>query len=152
VWGGDNIKKTKMKVEVQVLPKNSIPEEKLKYVVMGARYEDRWIFVRHRDRVTWEMPAGHIEAGESPVEAAERELFEETGASDFKMEYILDYTVTVNHKQESGRLYLADIALLDELQGFEIEETMLSGQLPSSLTYPDVQKVLFSNLSKAIPI
>lgn len=137
-----------MKVEVRILPKNTIPEKKLKYVVMGARHEDRWIFVRHRDRITWEMPAGHIEPGESPDEAAERELFEETGAGEFKLEYILDYTVTANKNQESGRLYLADIDHVDELQGYEIEETKLSDQLPDSLTYPDVQKVLFSQLTK----
>ena len=37
----------------------------------------------HKERDTWESPGGHIDEGETPLEAAERELYEETGAIDF---------------------------------------------------------------------
>jgi len=70
------------KVEVQCLPPGTIAESQLTYVVMGARYRDEWIFVRHKERVSWEMPAGHIEPGETADQAAERELLEEAGMSD----------------------------------------------------------------------
>lgn len=37
-------------------------------------------------RVVWELPAGQIETGEEPAEAARRELFEETGYRADEME------------------------------------------------------------------
>ena len=39
--------------------------------------QGRWLMIRCRDR--WDLPKGHIEAGESAVEAALREVREETG-------------------------------------------------------------------------
>ncbi|MZE76355.1 NUDIX hydrolase [Streptomyces xinghaiensis] len=40
---------------------------------------DRLLMVYERDRATWELPGGGIEDGESPREAAVRELAEESG-------------------------------------------------------------------------
>ena len=135
-----------MKIEVAILEKESVPLKKLTYVVMGARYGDQWIFVKHRDRVTWEMPAGHIEPGEHPDEAAEREVIEETGAEAYNLSYLLDYSVTVNGKREFGRLYFAEVQEMGPLPQYEIDQRMLSEELPRSLTYPDVQKVLFGKI------
>ena len=46
-----------------------------KYAVVIARYGGRLLWCRHRDRQTWEIPGGHIEPGESAMEAAAREHF-----------------------------------------------------------------------------
>ena len=54
-----------------------IPEEKMTFAVVVARYQDHWVFCRHKDRNTWEWPGGHIEAGETPLQAAQRELQED---------------------------------------------------------------------------
>ncbi|WP_051722776.1 NUDIX hydrolase [Streptomyces albus] len=40
---------------------------------------DRLLMVYERDRATWELPGGGIDPGESPREAAVRELAEESG-------------------------------------------------------------------------
>ncbi|GAA1511962.1 NUDIX domain-containing protein [Kribbella lupini] len=40
---------------------------------------DRLLLTRRSDNGEWCMPGGGIEAGERPAEAAEREVFEETG-------------------------------------------------------------------------
>ena len=63
-------------------PLGSVDEKQLKYAVICARYQGKWIFCRHKFGETWELPGGHIEAGETALEAAHRELYEETGATE----------------------------------------------------------------------
>lgn len=103
---------------VKKYPLNNRP---LKYVVIGARYQEKWLFVRHKLRDTWEVPGGHIEKGETPDQAAARELHEETGAVDFKMKAVCDYSVT-REVETFGRLYLAEIKELGKLPDMEIVE------------------------------
>lgn len=40
---------------------------------------DRFLMVWHRRRNGWEMPGGHVEAGETSPQAAAREFMEEAG-------------------------------------------------------------------------
>jgi 8-oxo-dGTP diphosphatase len=54
----------------------SIP---LPLALVAARYEDRILFVFNSWRGEWELPGGIIEAGETPQQAAIRELAEESG-------------------------------------------------------------------------
>jgi 8-oxo-dGTP diphosphatase len=131
----------------RLLPPGSMNDSQLTYVVMGARYREQWIFVRHHQRSTWEMPAGHIEPGEDPDGAALRELYEEAGVVTASLTVVSDYSVTVGGKTGYGRLYHADVKELGPLPEHEIEETKLSMELPARLTYPEVQTALFSLLS-----
>mgnify|MGYP006281918539 CR=1 FL=1 len=134
-------------VTTELLAPGTIDENRLTYVVIGARYRDRWLFVRHRDRISWEMPAGHIEKGEPPDTAASRELQEETGAVDFSLLHLCDYSVTANQKKEYGRLYAARIRDLEPHLEFETEEVLFSDGLPSPLTYREVQTTLFHRVA-----
>ena len=131
----------------KVLPPGSVDDSKLTYVVMGARYRGEWIFVRHRQRQTWELPAGHIEADEGPDRAAVRELYEEAGVVNSSLTVVSDYQVTNGRKRAFGRLYYADVKEMEPLPDHEIEEIKFSGELPSLLTYPEVQTMLFSLLT-----
>ena len=131
----------------KVLPPGSVDDSELTYVVMGASYRGEWIFVRHRERMTWELPAGHIEAGEGPDRAAVRELYEEAGVVNSSLTVMSDYSVTDGGKSAFGRLYYADVKELEQLPDHEIEEIKLSGELPLQLTYPEVQTLLFSLLT-----
>jgi 8-oxo-dGTP diphosphatase len=124
-----------------------VDDEKLTYVVMGGRYQGEWIFVRHRQRQTWELPAGHIEPGEGPDRAAVRELYEEAGVVNSSLTVISDYSVSEGGKTAFGRLYCAEVNELEPLPEHEIEEIKLSRELPSHLTYPEVQTLLFSLLT-----
>jgi 8-oxo-dGTP diphosphatase len=130
-------------IRTRILPPESILEDRLTYVVIGARQGDNWIFVRHRDRDTWEMPAGHIERGESADQAAVRELYEESGAVRPDLEHLCDYEVTVDGNTEYGRLYDAVVHEREELLTHETVEVRLAAELPENLTYPAVQTILF---------
>lgn len=49
------------------------------YVLVAAWHRGRLLLVLVRHRRCWELPGGGIDPGESPREAAVRELWEETG-------------------------------------------------------------------------
>jgi 8-oxo-dGTP diphosphatase len=119
----------------------------LTYSVIAAKYGDSWIFVRHRKRETWEIPGGHIEKNETPDQAANRELIEETGAVDFNIECVATYSVQKDGKKGYGRLYIADISKLGPVQdSSEIGELILAYSMPENLTYPDIQPQLFQRI------
>lgn len=98
----------------------------------------RLVLCRHKERSTWETPGGHIEPGETPAEAAARELFEETGIAPKGLTAVADYEVD----GVAGRLYTADIATRSPLPDLEIAETTTSDALPDNLTYPAITPIL----------
>lgn len=56
-----------------------------KYAVIIARHDGKLLWCRHKERDAWEVPGGHIEEGETALDAACRELQEETCALDFSL-------------------------------------------------------------------
>lgn len=136
-----------MATEVKFYDIYFLPEAGLTYSVIAAVHKGRWIFVRHRDRLTWEIAGGHIEKGETPEEAAERELIEETGADEFRLHPVATYSVEADGKTGYGRLYLAEVITLKAVPDvFEIAEVHLSEKMPDKLTYPDIQPFLFNKI------
>jgi 8-oxo-dGTP diphosphatase len=121
-----------------------VPDFNLTYSVISARFQDKWIFVRHHKRATWEIAGGHIEEGETSLEAAGRELMEETGALKFDLNCIATYSVTMNGETGWGRLYIAKVFEIGPIPDVsEIAEVKLSDHLPENLTHPDIQPYLF---------
>ena len=117
------------------------------YVIVGARYENQWVFVKSRKRGSYEMPAGHIDEEESAFEAAGRELMEETGAKKFVMECISTYSVVHKESRQIGKLFYADVLEMGNIEDQdEIEDRILRTTLPDNLTFPEVQERLFSRL------
>ena len=55
----------------------------------------------------WEIPAGRLESGESPVEAAARELAEESGYRADHLEHILTIHASPGYSTERLWIYLA---------------------------------------------
>lgn len=127
-----------------------VDEESMKFVVISSRYEGKWVFVKHKQRDTWEIPGGHIEKGESIDDAAKRELFEETGAADFAIRPIFDYSVTADNHSSFGRLYISQINEFGELPDMEIGEVRLFEELPDELTYPLIQPYLHQKVIEVL--
>ena len=90
------------KIKVQFYEDNTIDDNKLEFAVILAKYQNKWIYCKHKERDTWEIPGGHREKNEEILNTAKRELKEETGAQDFTIIPIAIYSVTVNNKTNYG--------------------------------------------------
>lgn len=127
---------------------NSVEEDKLKFAVITAEYKDKWVFVKHKERETWEVPGGHREEKENIYVTASRELIEETGAKEFSMIPICIYSVDKGEGESYGQLFYSKIHHLGELPELEIGEIKLFDNMPENLTYPLIQPHLFRKAEK----
>jgi 8-oxo-dGTP diphosphatase len=130
-------------VEVSLISREQVPVH-VSYVVIAARHGGGWLFVKHRRRGGWEMPAGRPGDGEGSVEAAVRELTEETGAEGFVMEPVTYYSVDSGSGIQYGRLFFAGVETLGVITDTdEIEEVKVFSRLPRKLSLPEVMTFLF---------
>ena len=120
-----------------------------KYVVVLSRYRGKILLSRHGARMTWETQGGHVEPGETPLDAAQRELYEESGAIDYDILPLCDYRAW---DEETGRgangvVFAAEIRILGDIpQGSEMAEVRLFDALPENVTYPAITPELFAHL------
>ena len=118
----------------------------LKFAVIIARTEGKWVFCKHKDRDTWEVPGGHREPEEHILDTAKRELYEETGAIDFDIKPVCVYSVIApdnfNGNESFGMLYYADIRAFERELHSEIERISVMDGLPEFWTYPAIQPKL----------
>ncbi|WP_059103735.1 RNA deprotection pyrophosphohydrolase [Shouchella shacheensis] len=63
------------------------------HVLVICRYKQSWLLTKHNNRGL-EFPGGKVEPGESPEEAARREVMEETGARIEKIHDVGQYQVS----------------------------------------------------------
>jgi len=115
-----------------------------KYVVVCACYQGQWLLSRHRERDTWETQGGHIEPGETPMMAARRELYEESGVTDAEIIPVCDYCGFTDRSSANGVVFLAVVNAPGELPASEMAETRLFPELPENLTYPNVSPLLYA--------
>lgn len=121
----------------------------LKFAVIVSKHNGKWVFCKHKQRETLEVPGGHREMGEKIGETAKRELYEETGAVDFTIKPICVYSVISddNDAEETfGMLYFADINAFESKLHSEIERIYLLDDLPSQWTYPLIQPKLIDEI------
>ena len=133
---------------------DSINDELLKFAVIISKTNGKWVFCKHRERDTYEVPGGHRENGEDILTAAKRELREETGAVDFDIRPVCVYSVkgktrvNENADDESfGMLFIADIFSFEELHS-EIESILITERLVDNWTYPLIQPKLLEEAER----
>jgi len=73
---------------VEISMYDSTDNCKLILVDIIAKCRGQWVLCKKKSRDTWECPGGHIEGGETPEQAAKREIWEETGATEFNIKPI----------------------------------------------------------------
>lgn len=122
---------------------NGLDASALQLVAIVSRMNEGWLWVRNKNRNSWELPGGHIEPGESPEKAANRELYEETGAIRYSIRQLFDYTVHFDGAVSYGRLFYAEVTDLAPLPESEIAEVKIFKSFPQNLTYKKLQPRLF---------
>ena len=126
----------------------SYEDSALKYAVILAKYNGKYVFVKHKERETLELPGGHREQGENIAQTAARELYEETGALKYSLRQICPYKVN-----NYAMLFFAEISELGELPQLEIERVVLLDEPPRDLsewTYPDVHPKLLEKIESEL--
>jgi len=101
------------------------------------------------ERILWSLPKGHIEAGETPEQAAIREVQEETGIKSeiTKSLGVIDFWFMAGGKRihktvhhfifvETGGLLAAQESEVDEVSWFPLTEIV------DRLAYPDEKKLI----------
>lgn len=132
-------------------------DELLKFAVIISKTQNKYVFCKHRDRDTWEVPGGHREQlpdgnWENIIDTAKRELYEETGALEFDMEPVCVYSVTspdrFGGEESFGMLFYADIKCFEAELHSEIEKIAIMSGLPEEWTYPDIQPYLMKEAAR----
>lgn len=124
----------------------------LRYAVIISKANGKWVFCKHKERDTYEVPGGHREAGEDINDTAKRELYEETGALEYDISPICVYSVTApdnsGGNETFGMLYFANIKQFEEELHNEIEKIMITTSLPKAWTYPEIQPKLLEEAKR----
>lgn len=135
---------------------DSADDKLLKFAVIIARSNGKWVFCKHKKRDTLECPGGHREENEAIDDTAKRELVEETGAIKFSIHPLCVYSVVgknrINETGEEtfGKLYYAEIDSFEDELHSEIEKIVLLDPLPTNWTYPLIQPLLVKEYQRRI--
>ncbi len=133
---------------------DQVSDELLKFAVIISKTNGKWVFCKHKERDTYEVPGGHREENENILETAKRELKEETGALDFSLSPICVYSVTGKNKvnetgeETYGMLFFADIKTFENELHSEMEKVLITDTLVENWTYPLIQPKLIEEAKK----
>ena len=133
---------------------DQVADELLEFAVIISKTNGKWVFCKHKERNTYEVPGGHREENETILETAKRELKEETGALDFSLSPICVYSVTGKNKvnetgeETYGMLCFADIKTFENELHSEMEKVLITDSLVENWTYPLIQPKLIEEAKK----
>lgn len=132
---------------------NCSTEHNPTFIIIAVRWKGNWVFVKRKDSDRFGLPGGRVRLNESPLIAARRVLYEQTGITAGKLYPICNYSLSTTQtfnahmprKETYGRLYYIEALCKTALPDFEIETTREDGWIPqdNEWAYPILQKPIF---------
>ncbi|CQR48199.1 Putative 8-oxo-dGTP diphosphatase YtkD [Paraliobacillus sp. PM-2] len=108
-------------------------EKNPKHVWVICRWKDKWLLTKHKNRGL-EFPGGKVEIGETPEEAAIREVKEETGGVIKTLTYVGQYYVKGKTEHVAKNIYFAEVSMLTtQPTYYETEGPVLLKELPEKI-------------------
>jgi len=126
-----NLRKDKVTVKDGRTSYREIVEHNGGVVILGVTGSGRIPMIRQyrkaAEQIMFELPAGKLEKGEDPMEAAIRELREETGYTAGRIRHAASFYPTVGYSEEILHVYFAEDLTagdtdFDENESIDIEE------------------------------
>ncbi len=116
-----------------------------KHVWVICRFKDQWLLTRHPRR-GWEFPGGKVEEGETPEEAAIREVNEETGAFVGSIRYVGQYRVDGRSGTIIKNVYYAEIREIKAKNDYmETDGPVFIHTLPSDIRTNEVYSFMMKD-------
>ncbi len=114
----------------------------ISFVVIFANYQGKWVYCLHKRRGSFEHPGGHVERGETPLQAARRELYEESGITDCHLTPLWDYEQKWEDGvgKNNGRVFYAEVHSMGELPESEMSRVELFSSVPENYTYDSAEE------------
>ena len=112
--------------------------DNITYVRMVVKYNEKFVLCYHRNSKKWDCVGGRVEKCESPLAAAKRELFEETGAVDFDIVPVRDYERFLEDGTfyNNNREYFVNVLKFSDLpDGSEMEKIGFFDKIPDDFRY-----------------
>ena len=79
----------------------------IEFVVIFTKYQNKWVLCWHKRRQSFENPGGHVEPGETAMQAARRELYEETGYGGGEWSHLMTVSPNPGACTNSSHTFLA---------------------------------------------
>lgn len=143
-----NISGTNGDIEVNLTPEAAKDLEDSSGSIVFPFYDDKFIMTFHSTRKSWEFPAGRREEGESPLECAIREAFEETGAILENVVPLGYYTVKTKKGKQKTAIYMSGVERFEPKPSWsETDLVKIFDEIPDNVSYEDdVYKIVLKHI------
>ncbi len=110
--------------------------------VVIAKYNGRWLYCKHRDAVTFELPYGYRGEDEMIEDTARHALSRKTGAKKYTLKPVCTYSQDNGDITVFGKLYYAEIKEMDPTLQAKGERVYYLDSHPDNQSCPELHPLL----------